>query len=246
MPAPAPAADSKANVFAHQRTAPGMDSEATVAAVRTVGPDAVAISFETPAGFEARPGEFVQLGARVDGEEIVRFYTVSSPRTGETFEVTLTVDPEGDLSPHLASLSPGDEVDVSGPFGSAVYDGEPAVLALAGGPGSGAALGVAERAVEDDARAAVVYVDDAPLHEERLATLRERGAHVSVLAPGDDLEAAVGTALETLEDHDPTALVYGFADFVAAAREALTAAGLDPGTDAVKTESFGPAPESEA
>lgn len=224
-----------------------MDREATVAAVRTVGPDAVAISFETPEGFEARPGEFVQLGATVDGEEIARFYTVSSPRTGETFEVTLTVDPEGDLSPYLAALSPGDGVAVSGPFGSAAYDGDPAVLALAGGPGIGAALGVAERAVEDDARAAVVYVDDAPIHEERLATLRERGGHVAVLAPDDDdLDAAISTALGTVEDHDATTFVYGFADFVAAAREALAAAGVDPDAEAVKVESFGPAPESEA
>jgi len=218
-----------------------MDWEATVVAVREVGPDAVAITFETPDGFSARPGQFVQLRARVAGEEVARFYTVSSPRTGETFETTLTVDPEGDLSPHLAGLSAGAGVTVSGPFGSAAYDGEPVVLALAGGPGVGAALGVAERTVDEGGDAAVVYAAAAPIHGERLSALGERGASVTVLDGDADLAPAITAALEGMTD--PTAFVYGFAPFVESARSALDAAGVDPDSGGVRIESFGPAPE---
>jgi len=222
---------------------PGMDWEAPVVAVREVGPDAVTITFETPEGFSARPGQFVQLSARVAGEEVARFYTVSSPRTTETFETTLTVDPEGELSPHLAGLPQGERVTVSGPFGSAAYDGERAVLALAGGPGVGAALGVAERAVAEGGEAAIVYAAAEPIHGDRLEALRERGVPVTVLAADADVAPAVATAIEGLED--PTTFVYGFAPFVEAARGALEAAGVDPDSGGVRIESFGPPPESD-
>jgi len=39
------------------------DVTVTVAAVRDVGPDAIAIDFESPAGFVAQPGQFVKLAA---------------------------------------------------------------------------------------------------------------------------------------------------------------------------------------
>ncbi|MDY6779709.1 MAG: FAD-binding oxidoreductase, partial [Halobacteria archaeon] len=69
----------------------------------------------------------------------------SSPRVGEAFEITVGVDPDGDLSPALADLRTGDTVEVDGPYGRVYYEGGDAVV-LAGGPGVGPAVGIGERA----------------------------------------------------------------------------------------------------
>ena len=211
-----------------------MDKTAvTVAAVRDVGPDAIAVELETPDGFDAWPGQFVKLIATVDGEEEPRFYTISSPDVEGTFELTIGIDPEGAVTPQLRSLEAGDELAISGPYGDAHYEAEPRVLILAGGPGIGPAVGIAERALDDGGEAAIVYRDEAPIHEERLAELGSRGADVELLTPAETLDDAVAGALR-----DGTQVfVYGFADFLDDATAALEAAGGDP--DEAKIENFG-------
>ncbi len=204
-----------------------------VAAVREVGPDTVAIEFESPPDFRARPGQFVKLIMEVDGETEPRFYTISSPDVADTFEVTVGIDPEGEVSPRLRSLAAGDEVAVSGPFGNAYYEDESRVLVLAGGPGVGPAVGIAERALADGNGAAVVYRDESPVHEKRLAALSSDGAEVAILTPGDSLTEAVADVLT----EDTQVFVYGFADFLDDATAAIEAAGGDP--EAAKVENFG-------
>jgi len=209
------------------------DAELAVADITEVGPDAVAIDLESPTDFDARPGQFVKLTFEDDGGEISRFYTISSPDVVDTFEITVEIDPEGDAGPMLAALEAGDTVTVSGPFGSSYYEDESRVLVIAGGPGVGPAVGIAERALDDGGEAAVVYRDESPIHQERLNALRERGAVVSVLAPEEDLSAAVADALT-----DGTQVfVYGFADFLDDATAAIADAGGEP--DAAKVENFG-------
>jgi cytochrome-b5 reductase len=211
--------------------------DATVAAVevRTVGPDTVAIEFESPEEFDALPGQFVKLSATVEGEEYSRFYTLSSPGADETFEVTVGIDPAeaGPFSRHLADLTEGDEMAMSGPFGKSFYEGESRVVVLAGGPGVGPAVGIGEAAVEDGNDVAVVYQTDAPAHEERLDALREAGA--TVVVTDGEIADAVGDALTN--EAGEQVFVYGFADFVDAAEAAIEAAGGDP--DAAKVENFG-------
>ena len=207
----------------------------TVADVESVGPDTVAIEFETPEGFDAAPGQFVRLGATVDGEHYQRFYTLSSPDVEGTFEVTVGIDEAegGPFSVHLAALAPGDEMEMAGPFGSNHYEGESRVVVLAGGPGVGPAVAVAERALADGGEAAVVYRDDQPAHGVRLDRLRERGASVVVT------DGAVGAAVAdaVTGDAGEQVFVYGFQPVVDEALEALSATGADP--DAAKAESFG-------
>lgn len=211
-----------------------MDEAAlTVATVESVGADTVALAFESPASFEASPGQFVKLTLAVDDEDVSRFYTISSPDVDDTFEITVEIDPDGDLGPRLTDLAPGDTARVSGPFGSSYYEGESNVLVVAGGPGVGPAVGIAERVLDDGGRAAVVYQDDAPVHGARLSALADRGATVQVLAPGEDLAAAVADALAD----DAQVFVYGFADFLDTATTAIGAAGGEP--DAAKVENFG-------
>jgi 3-phenylpropionate/trans-cinnamate dioxygenase ferredoxin reductase subunit len=209
------------------------EAELTVADVRSVGADAVAIDFESPSDFEAMPGQFVKLTLAVDGEDASRFYTISSPDVDDTFEITVGIDPDGDVGPLLADLSAGDAVWVSGPFGSSYYEGEPQVLVVAGGPGVGPAVGIGERALDDGGHAAVVYQDEAPIHEDRLSGLADRGASIAVLGPNEDVGAAVGDALT----EDTQVFVYGFADFLDTATAAISAAGGEP--DEAKVENFG-------
>jgi len=212
-------------------------TETTVAAVRDAGPDALAFDLETPPGFEAVPGQFVRLTATVDGESESRFYTVSSPNTVGTFEFTIGFDPDeaGPFSEYLRGVEAGDTVTVAGPFGDDYYEGEPRVVVLAGGPGIGPAVAIAERALGEGNEAAVVYRDDAPAHEDRLAAIAAAGADVFVLNSDEPLSDAVSAAL-TGADGEQT-FVYGFADFLADAEAAIEAASGDP--EAAKAENFG-------
>lgn len=211
--------------------------ETTVADVEEAGPNAVAIALETPADFEAEPGQFVRLSTVVDGETEARFYTVSSPDVEGTFEFTVGFDPEegGTLSEYLLGLEPGDEVTIAGPFGNDYYEGEPRVVVLAGGPGVGPAVAIAERALTDGGEAAVVYLDDDPIHESRLAALAAAGADVFLLADPAEFPDAVGAAVTGAAGEQ--VFVYGFADFLEDAAAAIEAAGGDPGD--AKTENFG-------
>jgi len=212
------------------------DATLSVAAVETVGSDTVAIDIESPEDFDAQPGQFVKVTLdTADGEES-RFYTVSSPDVAGTFEITVEIDPEGELGPVLAELEAGDELLVSGPFGSDFYEGEDPVVVLAGGPGVGPAVAIAERALDDGHDAVVVYRDDEPVHTRRIEALRERGATVAVLEDGASLSAAVESAVDR-HGVDSQFFVYGFADFIDAATTAIESAGGD--TSTAKIENFG-------
>jgi len=222
------------NPLAQSRQLSGMDEQVLdVVAVRDVGPDTVAIDFETPEAFDAQPGQFVKLTLGVDGEDISRFYTISSPTVDEAFEITVGIDPDGELAPQLGALEAGDGVRIAGPFGSDYYEGESRAVVLAGGPGVGPAVGIAERALDDGNEAAVVYQDDAPVHEDRLDALAEAGALVSVIDSEESLTEPVADAIED----GGQVFIYGFADFLDAATEALEAAGVS--TDDAKVENFG-------
>ncbi|WP_363467292.1 FAD-dependent oxidoreductase [Halogeometricum borinquense] len=212
-----------------------MDTTVTVAAVRDVGPETVAIEFESPDGFEADPGQFVKLSAAVEGEEYSRFYTLSSPDVEGTFEVTVGIDPEeaGPFSQFLVDLDTGDTLDVSGPFGQSYYQGESRVVVLAGGPGIGPAVGIGEAAVADGNQVAIIYQASAPAHVKRLDELRNAGA--SVVITDDEITDAVADVVT--DGAEEQVFVYGFSDFVAAAEGAIDAAGGD--SDAVKVENFG-------
>ncbi|SFL04046.1 Ferredoxin-NADP reductase [Halogranum rubrum] len=212
-----------------------MDATVTVTAAESVGSDTIAIEFDAPDGFAAEPGQFVKLSATLDGEGYARFYTLSSPRVEDTFEVTVGIDDEeaGPFSKFLADLGEGDEVEMSGPYGSDHYEGESRVVVLAGGPGVGPAVAIAERALDDGNEAAVVYKDDDPAHEERLSALEDDGA--TVVVTDGDLTDAVADAVTGAEGEQ--VFVYGFAAFVDEAVEAIEDADGD--VDGAKIENFG-------
>lgn len=206
----------------------------TVRAVSEVGPDTVALELESPPNFDPLPGQFVLLRAVVDGAELARHYTLSSPDAEGTFELTVGVDPEGDLSPWLAGLEAGDTVHVEGPMGVITYEGDADAVAVAGGPGIGPAIAVAESALEAGHTAAVVYRDETPVHRDRLRRLEDRGVPVTILGPGTGDKLADAIARHAT---DGELFVFGFRSFVEDVREALAAAGVDP--EAANIENFG-------
>lgn len=203
-----------------------------IVAISEVGQDTVALTLESPPDFDARPGQFVQLRASVDGEPVTRHYSISSPRVTGTFEITVGIDPAGTLSPYLAGRSVGDAVEVDGPYGRVYYEDEPRVVVLASGPGIGPAVGVADRAVADGGDAAIVYLSDEPVHEGRLAALESTGAEVFVVGDEGRFRDAVGSV-----DGSGQWFVYGFAPFLETAADAMDAAGVD--FEAAKVENFG-------
>lgn len=211
------------------------ETAVTVRGVESVGPDTLAITFETPDAFEAEPGQFVQLIAVVEGEEVARFYTLSSPDVKDTFEVTVAVDPEGEFGPYLADVAAGDTVRIKGPFGNSHFRGEDEVVVLAGGPGIGPAVAIAERALAEDGDAAIVYKADGLVHESRLSSLAAAGATIFVV--DEAFVDAVSTAFASVPG---AVFVYGFADFVEQSKNSLVATGFD--IDDGSFESFGPAP----
>lgn len=214
-----------------------MDMEGTevrVEDVREVGPDTVAVELLKPDGWKVTPGQFVQVGAPVDDSFVVRHYTVSSPYSDGSFEITVGVDPEGELSPVLAELHKGDYVSVDGPFGRAEYDGEESVVVLAGGPGVGPAVGIGERVADENGaeNVTVVYRDGEHAHTERLDALRDAGATVKLLDNDEPLRSTVGESVK----EDAQVFVYGFDGFVREAAEALEDAGYE---GEPKVENFG-------
>ncbi|HET7322997.1 MAG TPA: FAD-binding oxidoreductase [Halococcus sp.] len=210
-------------------------TDTRVRAVRRVGPDAVALDIETPDGFDAQPGQFIKLSLDIGGERRSRFYTLSSPTVEDTFEITVGVEPGGDVGPYLADLESGDTIELAGPFGNAYYEDESHTTILAGGPGIGPAVGIAERTLDDGGETAVIYRDDEPIHEQRLASLREAGAFVSVLTEDENLTESVESALTGTADEQ--VFIYGFAEFLDAATDALQTVGGTP--DRAKVENFG-------
>jgi ferredoxin-NADP reductase len=210
-------------------------TDVAIRAVEPVGPETVAVTLETPAGFSAEPGQFVLVRRPAedpDGDGEGRHYTISSPRVSETFEITVEIDPEGTVSPWLAERDAGECITVEGPFGNVFYEGDGPVLAIAGGPGIGAALAIAERAREHDHDAAIVYLDDEPVHEDRLAALATAGVSVSILADEAAVDSAIAPVVGVGQPY-----VFGFKSFCELALDVIEAAGGDP--DEVAVESFG-------
>lgn len=212
-----------------------------VESVREVGPETVALELETPDEFDALPGQFVLLravpGDDADADEddvVARHYTLSSPSVGDTFEITVGIDPEGDLSPWLAGLEGGETVHVDGPFGEITYERDRDIVAVAGGPGVGPAVSIAEAAHEAGHEAVVVYQDDEPAHVDRLENLEDEGVTVVFVDEGDEdeLREAIETHLE-----DGQCYAFGFHDFVTFVAETIDDAGGD--SDEALIENFG-------
>ncbi|WP_039055232.1 ferredoxin--NADP(+) reductase [Enterobacter sp. Bisph1] len=57
-------------------------------------------------------GQFAKLGLEIDGERVQRAYSYVNAPSNPDLEFYLVIVPEGKLSPRLAALQPGDEVQL--------------------------------------------------------------------------------------------------------------------------------------
>lgn len=64
-----------------------------------------------------KPGQFVSVKEQVDGKEVIRAYSIASPRAGNRFSLCLNCVEEGLISPRLFSLKPGDVIEIGEPLG---------------------------------------------------------------------------------------------------------------------------------
>jgi len=204
--------------------------QVTVEAVEEVGMRTVALELDTPDGFDAEPGQFLLVRATVDGVEETGYYTLSSPDTEGTMEITVEYVPEGTLAPWLAERTVGDTLEIEGPFGDVQYTGDGDAVVVAEGPGIGPAVGIAERARHAGHDATVVFWGESPPHRDRLDALEADGATVLLVESLDE-------AADTLADaDDATVYVFGFESFVRDAKTVADAVGVAD----VQAESFGP------
>jgi len=204
--------------------------QVTVEAVESVGERTVAVELRTPDGFDAAPGQFLLVRATVDGVEESGYYTLSSPEAEERMEVTVEYVPEGTLAPWLAERTPGDTVEIEGPFGDVRYTGDGPAVVLAEGPGIGPAVGIAERARENGHDATIVFWGQDPPHRNRLDALEANGATVMLVEALDEATDTLAAAA------DATVYVFGFESFVRDAKTVAEAVGVDD----LRAESFGP------
>ena len=76
---------------------------------------------EDAESFAYVPGQFVSFTAGVDGAPITRAYSMVSPPSGRRFELCLNRVAAGKLSPNLFDRKPGDEIQMTGPWGGFIF-----------------------------------------------------------------------------------------------------------------------------
>lgn len=207
-------------------------ADVEIEAIADVGQDTIALELVTPDGFEAHPGQFILVRAEIDGQDETGYYTLSSPNTKETFEITVAITPDGTLGPWLADREVGESITVEGPYGDIQFTGNTNALVLAEGPGIGPAVGIGERAVAEGCKVKLIHTETSPPHADRLKA--NQNEHVSVI-----LATTTEELIDILADiSDEQLYVFGFAGFVEKAKTAFLECDIDPTT--AEIENFGP------
>lgn len=76
---------------------------------------------EDARSFSYVPGQFASLTAEIDGSPITRAYSFAAPPCGNRIELCLNRVVEGKFSPYLFQLRPGDQVQMTGPWGGFIF-----------------------------------------------------------------------------------------------------------------------------
>lgn len=206
-------------------------------------------------GFVYRAGQFCTFRADIDGESVVRSYSMSSsPDVGEPLTVTAKRVPGGRMSNWMNDhVAPGAPLDVMRPTGLFVLrDTDRPIIAFAGGSGITPVISIIKSALATTTREiTLVYANrdaDAVIFADVLAELeRESGGRLSVHHHHDAergfLDAAACTALVGERAHADF-YVCGPAPYMDIVEEGLTRAGA--AADNVFIERFVTAADSVA
>lgn len=90
------------------------------------------------ASFGFVPGQFVSFTREAEDNILTRAYSLAAPPDGKRFELCLNKVEAGRFSPYLFSLEPGEELEVTGPWGGFILR-EPVADTLLVAAGTGAA-----------------------------------------------------------------------------------------------------------
>lgn len=159
----------------------------TVADVRRETDECVSVAFEVPdalrAAYSFTAGQYLTLRTVLDGVEVRRSYSLcTAPGDGE-LRVAVKQVPGGVMSGWVATLRPGDVVDVLPPEGRFTPAPDPAphrhVLGIAAGSGITPVIGIARHvlATEPTARVTLVYgnrTTASVVFREALSDLKDR------------------------------------------------------------------------
>ncbi|PKO86207.1 MAG: phenylacetate-CoA oxygenase/reductase subunit PaaK [Betaproteobacteria bacterium HGW-Betaproteobacteria-12] len=243
--------------------------------VKRVTPEAagsVAVTFDIPATardtFAFQPGQFLTLRTQVDGQEVRRNYSISSPhsRLAKAGELEIGIRPvEGGLFSNWAAqhLKAGDRLDVMPPDGRFTVKKQRAIhrVGFAAGSGITPILSIAASTLEEqpEAKFTLVYGNrrmSSVMFNEALQDLKDRyrdrltlihilsrqAQEVDLLQgriDGDKVRAIIKALLPVASMDE--VFICGPEAMIVATEEALVAAGVP--ADRVHTERFtsGPA-----
>ena len=110
---------------------------------------------ELDAVFRYTAGQFCTFRAHIDGDEVVRCYSMSSsPETGDRFTTTVKRVPAGRMSNWMNdALRPGDVIDVLRPTGLFVlHEHDTPIVAFAGGSGITPVISIIKTALATTSR----------------------------------------------------------------------------------------------
>jgi 3-ketosteroid 9alpha-monooxygenase subunit B len=199
--------------------------------------------FDVPAElgptFVYAAGQFCTFRAVVDGEPVVRCYSMSSsPDVGEPLTTTVKRVPDGRMSNWMIdSLRVGDVIDVMRPTGLFVLKPRPTpIVAFVGGSGITPVMSIVKSALATTTRTIRVVCAnrnaDAVLFGTELERLRaSSNGRLTVHHHLDDASGFLdaGACAELLgEGHDPDVYVCGPGPYMDTVQSGLALAGVEP------------------
>lgn len=136
-----------------------------IASVEQLTPNAVALTFDIPENlkpvFAFKAGQYITLKHQVNGQELRRAYSISSPPSSGKLTVGIKKMPDGTFSVYAnEQLSAGDVLDVMPPEGRFVFEaaGPKNIAAFAAGSGITPIMSIAQTALESHSENTVVLV----------------------------------------------------------------------------------------
>ncbi len=211
---------------------------------REISPETRHFSFEVPgdAGMDFIPGQFVSFTEQLNGKEVTRAYSISSPPSGNRFDLVLNRVPDGRFSPHLFNLNAGAELDFKGPYGNFVFrDPIADSILVATGTGIGPFRSMLMAQLPHDSQTNFTLVfgvrhEDGILYREQFEETERQHPNFkfvpTVTQPGTNWKGLTGRVqphvMEILGDRrDMDVYICGMKEMVDTLRAQLKEAGMD-------------------
>ena len=178
-----------------------------------------------------RPGQFISCLLPVDGETLIRPYSIASDPEDDALEICLNRVPGGRGSAYLLGLGVGAPVRFTGPWGTFALDRAPAeeVVFIADGTGIAPIRPMLRRALATGARSPHLLYADALVYRDELERLtREQpGFRFERVARRDLRDAVVARWVDADADRTRRFHVCGVGAIVLELRDLLRRAGYE-------------------